>query len=76
MATPEPEGAARYLGAVCGEAILGVKIFKCLCATIRDVVGGRSSAYGRELRRARDMAREEMEEEACSHCAGCTAVRI
>ena len=49
-----------YLGVVTGEAILGANIFKDLFAGIRDIVGGRSATYERELRRARDLAMEEI----------------
>lgn len=50
----------QYLGLVTGEAILGANIFKDLFAGIRDIVGGRSAAYEKELRRAKDIAVEEM----------------
>ncbi len=49
-----------YLGLVSGEAILGANIFKDLFASIRDIVGGRSAAYERELQKAKDIAIEEM----------------
>ena len=49
-----------YLGIVSGEAILGANIFRDIFASIRDVVGGRSAAYEQELRRARDIAIDEM----------------
>ena len=51
---------ARYLGVVSGEAILGANIFKDLFAGLRDIVGGRSGAYEQELRRAKDLALQEM----------------
>ena len=53
--TPSIEGRAitEYKGIVTGEAILGANIFKDLFAGIRDIVGGRSATYERELRRAR-----------------------
>ena len=53
-----------YLGIVTGEAILGANIFKDLFAGIRDIVGGRSGAYEKELRKARDVALQEMTEAA------------
>lgn len=53
-----------YLGVVTGEAILGANIFRDLFAGIRDIVGGRSAAYERELRRAKDLALQEMQEQA------------
>lgn len=52
------------LGMVSGEAILGANIFKDFFAGIRDIVGGRSAAYERELRRAKEIAIQEMENEA------------
>ena len=64
--TPGVEGAhiKQYLGVVTGEAILGANIFKDFFAGIRDIVGGRSAAYERELRRARDIAFSEISESA------------
>ncbi len=55
---------AEYLGIVTGEAILGANIFKDFFAGIRDIVGGRSAAYEEELRKARDIAIDEMAMEA------------
>ena len=54
----------QYFGLVTGEAILGANIFKDFFAGIRDIVGGRSSAYEKELRHAKDIALEEMKEQA------------
>lgn len=64
--TPNIEGKriVKYLGLVSGEAILGANIFKDLFAGIVDIVGGRSGAYEEELRQAKQIALEEMEEEA------------
>jgi|SRR5687768_12023494 uncharacterized protein YbjQ (UPF0145 family) len=56
----------QYLGIVCGEAILGANIMKDLFAGIRDIVGGRSAAYERELANAREIALREMQEQASS----------
>lgn len=53
-----------YKGIVTGEAILGANIFKDMFAGIRDIVGGRSATYERELRDAKDIALREMEERA------------
>ncbi len=47
-----------------GEAILGANLFKDLFAGIRDIVGGRSGAYERELIRARQIALQELEQRA------------
>jgi uncharacterized protein YbjQ (UPF0145 family) len=62
VTTPSLEGRviSQYLGLVSGEAILGANIF----AGIRDIVGGRSAAYEEELRKAKTIALEEMQEEA------------
>ena len=49
-----------YLGIVAGEAILGANIFRDLFATVRDIVGGRSVAYEKELARARNMAMDDL----------------
>lgn len=64
--TPTVEGKriTRYLGLVSGEAILGANIFRDFLAGIRDIVGGRSAAYEKELRKAKEIAIQEMEEQA------------
>jgi uncharacterized protein YbjQ (UPF0145 family) len=64
--TPNIEGKqiVTYHGLVSGEAILGANLFKDLFASIRDIVGGRSQAYERELQKAKDMAIGEMESKA------------
>jgi len=64
--TPTIEGKriVRYCGVIAGEAILGANIFKDLFAGIRDLVGGRSGTYERELQRARDIALKELGERA------------
>lgn len=64
--TPTIEGhtIVDYRGIVTGEAILGANMFKDLFADIRDIVGGRSATYERELQRARDVALEEIKERA------------
>lgn len=64
--TPNVEGHSveSYLGIVTDEAIMGANMFKDLFAGIRDIVGGRSGAYEEELRRAKDIALHEMQENA------------
>jgi len=64
--TPGIDGRriTRYCGVVAGEAILGANLFKDLFAGIRDLVGGRSATYERELQRARDIAMEELQQRA------------
>lgn len=54
----------RYLGLVTGEAILGANLFRDLLASVRDIVGGRSAAYEKELRKAREIALQELVAEA------------
>jgi uncharacterized protein YbjQ (UPF0145 family) len=60
--TPTIEGKRirDYRGIVTGEAILGANIFRDLFAGLRDIVGGRSAAYEKELRNAREVAMAEM----------------
>jgi uncharacterized protein YbjQ (UPF0145 family) len=64
--TPSIEGKAikHYHGVVTGEAILGANIFRDFFAGIRDVVGGRSAAYEKELTKAREITFAEMTESA------------
>jgi uncharacterized protein YbjQ (UPF0145 family) len=64
--TPNIEGKkiTSYRGVVTGEAIMGANIFKDLFAGIRDIVGGRSATYERELKRAREIAIEELKQSA------------
>jgi uncharacterized protein YbjQ (UPF0145 family) len=64
--TPNIEGHAitKYLGVITGEAILGANIFRDLFAGLRDIIGGRSAAYEKELQRAREIAFEELETKA------------
>ncbi|MEY4094380.1 MAG: hypothetical protein RLZZ53_1579 [Acidobacteriota bacterium] len=64
--TPSVEGRTitSYRGIVTGEAIMGANIFKDLFAGIRDIVGGRSATYERELRRARELAMAEVKQAA------------
>ena len=61
--TPSIDGknTDKYLGIVSGEAIIGANFLKDFMAGIRDFVDGRSSAYERVLREAKDQALAEME---------------
>ncbi|GEA50803.1 UPF0145 protein [Vibrio inusitatus NBRC 102082] len=72
--TPSVEGkrVLRYHGVIAGEAILGANLFKDMFAGIRDMVGGRSGTYEKELERARTIAMQELEEKA--HEIGANAV--
>ena len=64
--TPDVAGSniTGYLGIVTGEAIMGANLFRDMFAGLRDIVGGRSGAYEKELRKARETAMEEMQEAA------------
>lgn len=64
--TPSIEGKriTKYCGVIAGEAILGANLFKDIFAGIRDLVGGRSATYEKELQRARDIALEELRQRA------------
>ena len=64
--TPTIEGRPikDYRGIVTGEAILGANVFRDFFAGIRDIVGGRSSAYEKELAKAREIALDELAEAA------------
>ena len=64
--TPSIEGRriTAYQGVVTGETIIGANIFRDLFAGIRDIVGGRSGAYEKELRKAREIAFKELGEQA------------
>jgi uncharacterized protein YbjQ (UPF0145 family) len=59
----------KYIGIVSGEAIMGANVFKDLFAGVRDIVGGRSEAYERELRRAKEIAIKEMSDYAAEQGA-------
>ena len=68
----EGKRITRYCGVVAGEAILGANVVKDFFAGIRDIVGGRSGTYERELQKAREIALKEMQERASE--AGANAV--
>lgn len=61
-----------YLGIVAGQAVLGTNFVRDFFAGIRDIVGGRSGSYEKELRKAKRVALEEMAEEA--HELGADAI--
>jgi uncharacterized protein YbjQ (UPF0145 family) len=64
--TPSMEGRkiTRYCGIVAGEVVLGANVFKDMFASVRDIVGGRSGTYEKELRKARQIALDELCEQA------------
>ena len=65
-ATQSIEGRTivEYKGIVFGEVISGVNIFKDFGAGIRNLIGGNSSSYEKELLEARRKALSELEERA------------
>ena len=66
VTTPTVSGSriVKHFGIVSGEAILGANIFRDFFAGIRDIVGGRSAAYEEELRKAKAIAIQEMQQQA------------
>lgn len=62
--TLEGQKITKYIGVVSGEAILGTNFFKDIFAGITDLIGGRSATYEKELRKAKEIAMREMQEEA------------
>ena len=53
-----------YKGLVGGDAILGANMFRDFFAGIRDILGGRSGAYEKVLRKAKEEAINDMMEQA------------
>ena len=64
--TPTIDGRpiAQYLGIVAGEAVIGANVVRDFFASVRDIVGGRSGSYEKVLAKAREIAFEEMQENA------------
>jgi uncharacterized protein YbjQ (UPF0145 family) len=62
--TLENKTIKEYKGLVTGEALIGANIYKDLFSGVRDVVGGRTSKYEEEIKKARDIAFESMKEKA------------
>jgi uncharacterized protein YbjQ (UPF0145 family) len=60
----EGKRIVEYKGLVAGEAIMGANIFRDLFASVRDVVGGRSSSYEKVMGDARKTAIAEMCDQA------------
>lgn len=60
----EGKRIVQYYGLVSGETIIGANLIKDFFASITDMVGGRSGAYERVLKEAKDSAIEEMVQQA------------
>ena len=67
--TIEGRTILEYKGIVFGEVISGVNFFKDFGASIRNIIGGRSSSYENELLSARTKALKELEERALAMVA-------
>ncbi|MBO4488440.1 MAG: heavy metal-binding domain-containing protein [Bacteroidales bacterium] len=66
--TPTIEGKqiTNYHGVVSGEIITGINFVKDFFASIRNIVGGRTKSYEKELVEAREKALEELADRAVS----------
>ena len=66
--TPTIEGRTiiEYKGVVFGEVIVGVNFIKDFAASLRDIFGGRSNSYEKELIKARETALSELQMRARS----------
>ena len=64
--TPSVEGRtiAEYKGIVFGEVVSGVNFLKDFASSIRDIIGGRSNTYEKELVSARENALNELSQRA------------
>lgn len=68
----EGKHIVKYHGIVTGEAIIGANAIRDVFASVRDFFGGRSGSYEEVLRKAKETAMREMEQEAA--CLGANAV--
>ena len=64
--TPTIEGSSikEYKGLVVGEAIMGANVVRDVLASVTDIIGGRSGAYEQKLADAREIALEELQDNA------------
>lgn len=60
----EGKSITAYHGIVAGEAVMGANFVRDFFARVTDVIGGRSGAYQKELKKARELALEDLMEEA------------
>ncbi len=60
----EGHSIREYKGVVTGEAIMGTNFLKDWFANMRDTIGGRSGSYEKDLGKAREIAFQEMMQEA------------
>ncbi len=64
--TVEGRRIREYIGIVTGETILGANILRDFMAGITDIIGGRASAYEQSLVEAKEIAMNEMVQDAQS----------
>lgn len=53
----------KYLSVVAGEAVMGANVVKDLFAGLRDIVGGRSGSYEKEIKKGRREAIKDLKSE-------------
>jgi uncharacterized protein YbjQ (UPF0145 family) len=56
----EGKSVREYKGLVTGETIFGANVFKDIMASVRDIVGGRSTTYEKTIADARETSLREM----------------
>ncbi len=59
----------RYCGLVTGDVVAGINFIKDFGASVRNIVGGRSSGYEKEIIKARQTVIQQMQEEAMNRGA-------
>ena len=66
LTTPTIDGKeiTQYHGLITGESLMGANVYKDLFSGVRDVVGGRTSAYEEELGKARNIAIDSIKKKA------------
>ncbi len=66
VTTPDIEGKTvkKYFGIVNGEGLIGSNVYKDIFSGVRDVVGGRTSTYEEELKKARELAVKSIADKA------------
>ena len=62
--TVEGRQISAYVRVVAGETIVGINAFKDIAAGFRNIVGGRSQSYEKEVFQARENALAEMVQQA------------
>jgi len=62
--TLEGKRITAYKGVVTGETIFGANVVKDIMASIRDLVGGRSTTYEKTIIDAREASMKEVQEQA------------